>query len=66
MQCIALQYSVLPRGGKPFTMLTGIHDGNRCNYGLGPVPDKDAFVVAVTALLEKPAPAVTAMKVPAL
>ncbi|BBB62580.1 hypothetical protein UNDKW_4307 [Undibacterium sp. KW1] len=65
-QTFSLEYSTMPRGGKAFTMLTGIQDGCRSNYGLGPVPDKDAFVKAVTALLEKPEPPMTAMKMPSL
>lgn len=65
-QTFSLEFSIMPRGGKPFTMLTGIQDGYRSNYGLGPVPDKDAFVAAVTALLEKPEPPMTAMKMPSL
>ncbi|MFZ6732009.1 hypothetical protein ACO0LG_08830 [Undibacterium sp. Ji42W] len=65
-QTFSLEYSIMPRGGKAFTMLTGIHNGNRANFGVGPAPEKHAFVSAVTALLEKPQAPKTVMQMPVI
>ncbi|MFZ6770795.1 hypothetical protein ACO0LM_27380 [Undibacterium sp. Di26W] len=62
----SLELSVMPNTGKVFTMLTGIRNGNRANFGIGPTPDKNAFVAAISSMLETPKEPSTMMQMPTL
>ncbi|MDP1980515.1 hypothetical protein [Undibacterium sp.] len=62
----SLEYSVLPQGGQPFTMLTGICNGSRSNYGPGPAPGKEAFINAVTRILNEDQAPMTTFDLPAM
>ncbi|MFZ6760379.1 hypothetical protein ACO0K9_24510 [Undibacterium sp. Ji50W] len=62
----SLELSIIPKADKMFTMLTGIRNGNRANFGLGPTPDKNAFVAAISNMLETPKEPSTMMQMPTL
>ncbi|MFZ6875910.1 hypothetical protein ACO0LF_27940 [Undibacterium sp. Di27W] len=62
----SLEYSVMPQGGQAFTMLTGICNGSRSNFGLGPAPDKAAFVAAVAAIIDEGQTPMTTFALPAM
>ncbi|MCX5207834.1 hypothetical protein OG689_00610 [Kitasatospora sp. NBC_00240] len=53
-----LELAVNPFTGEPYTVLGEWADGSHANLGSGPAPELAAFLTAVVALLDEPAPAV--------
>ncbi|MBC3920824.1 hypothetical protein H8L32_25385 [Undibacterium sp. CY18W] len=60
----SLELSIMPNTGKMFTMLTGIRNGHRANFGIGPAPDKNAFVETISGMLDTPKEPQTMMQMP--
>lgn len=60
----SLELSIMPNTGKMFTMLTGMRNGHRANFGIGPAPDKNAFVETISGMLDTPKAPQSMVQVP--